>query len=621
MRIRTVSITNFRTLDDITIDFEDITTFIGPNGAGKSTILKALDWFFNGTKKTSLTDDDCTFGNVDQDVRVEVTFDTLTTDDRQVLGSYTPAGTNTFTAWKTRTPDGEEVITANGRGFPEFTDIKRAETATIMKELYKNLRSTRPELKLPSASTKAQVEEAMRIWEAANPQHLVEVPEVQTNLFGFNSNAKLAGVFDYVLVTADLRASEEAIDNKNSIIGRIIERSIDRKAADEEIEKIVEESRQRQLEVFDQAFGEQLQAVNKKLNDIVETYSKGRQVIVSPTEFDVRAPSTTFSVSIDDGEAVTAIERQGHGFQRTMLISALQLLAASNPVNANGTICLAIEEPELYQHPTQAFTFAKVLRALANDPSRSIQVTYATHSPLFVEPQHFDQVRRLTRDLEKRPCVSISSASVDDVLNATDPYVKEKTVRAQLDATIANQLSEAIFADRALIVEGTTDAAVLYGLGDRVNPGSCEASGLSIVAVGSKQNIILSHAILSCLDIPTTVLYDGDRQHYLEDRQSASQKKQSAEIGTKKANRSLAAYFGTSEDDFPEDFVQAPVATLAYHLEHYLDDKWPEWRKKLDEIGRESEIDVSKNAEAYRSATSKADGDFPSALYNLLGID
>lgn len=620
MRIKTVHITNFRTLDDIQIEFQDITTIIGPNGAGKSTILKALDWFFNGTKKTSLTDEDCTFGNVDQDVRVEVTFDTLTSSDREALGSYTPKGVDTFTAWKTRSPDGEETMTANGRGFAEFTKIKKTDPAAAKKELYNELRTTRPDLDLPSASTKAQVDDAMRTWEAQNPQHLVDVPEVQTNLFGFNSNAKLAGIFDFVLVTADLRASEEAVDNKNSIIGRIIERSIDRRAADDKIEQIVEDSRQRQLEVFDDVFGDQSQEVNTKLNDIVETYSRGRQVIVSPTEIDMRAPSTTFSVSVDDGEAVTAIERQGHGFQRTMLISALQLLAESNPVSTTGTICLAIEEPELYQHPTQAFTFAKVLRALASDPSRSIQVTYATHSPLFLEPQHFDQVRRLTRNLSQRPCVTISSASVDDVLEKTAPYVKEKTVRAQLDTTVANQLAEAIFADRALIVEGGTDAAFFYGLGDSFKPGSCEASGLSIVPVGSKQNIILSHAILSCLDIPTTVLYDGDSQHRLEDRQSASKKDINDESSTIAANRKLADYFGTARSDFPEDNLQPPVATFAFYLEQYLDRRWPEWGTKLKEIARESGIDVSKNSEAYRSATSKADGVIPSELYDLLGL-
>lgn len=620
MRIKTVHIENFRTLDDITIQFNNVTTFIGPNGAGKSTILKALDWFFNGTKKTSLTDEDCTFGNTGENVRVEVIFTDLTNEDRQILGSYTPAGTHTFTAWKTRTPDGEETLSANGRGFAEFTEIKRAATAGAMKELYKTLQKNRPELKLPNATTRAQLEDAMRTWEARNPNELEDVPEVQTNLFGFNSNAKLAGIFDFVLVTADLRASEEAVDNKNSIIGRIIERSIDRSAADAEIQKVIAESHQKQMEIFDEAFGDQLQTVNNEINSIVGTYSQGRTVIVAPTEIDFRTPSTTFSVSIDDGEAITAIDRQGHGFQRTMLISALQLLARSNPANTNGTICLAIEEPEIYQHPTQAFTFAKVLRSLADDPVRSIQVTYATHSPMFIEARHFHEVRRLTRHLGERPCVTINSATLDDVLNATKNHVKAKTVTSQLDNTIANQLAEAIFADRALIVEGSTDAAVLYGLGDKLNPGACEASGLSIVDVRSKQNIILSHAILTSLGVPTYVLFDGDKQHKLHNRNESSTNKLSDETGTIKTNRNLLAYFGLPLQDFPDESIKPPVAAFSYHIEQFLDNNWPEWRKSLEKIAEVTDVDVTKNAEAYRSATAQAEGEAPSQLYSLLGI-
>ncbi|MGP5722535.1 AAA family ATPase [Corynebacterium casei] len=52
MRIKTVHIQNFRTLEDVTIDFDSITTFIGPNGAGKSTVLRALDWFLMENQET-----------------------------------------------------------------------------------------------------------------------------------------------------------------------------------------------------------------------------------------------------------------------------------------------------------------------------------------------------------------------------------------------------------------------------------------------------------------------------------------------------------------------------------------------------------------------------------------
>lgn len=403
MKIQTVRIKNFRALKDVMIPFDSVTTFIGPNGAGKSTVLRALDWYFNG-KPGSLTEKDCSFGVADEDIEVQVTFSDLTDKDRDALGKYAPDGITTFTAWKRRLPNGSDVLSANAKGFLDFNAIKAAGNATEKKNLYASLRQSRPELNLPAANTGAAVEQAITTWEASHTDQLVDAPEsLQTNFFGFNSGGKMSGLFDFVLVTADLRASEESIDGKSSIIGRILERSVDRAAADEEIANIVEEARARQQQVYEVKFKAQLESITMQLNDVVRSYSPGRSVKVSPAEVELKAPRTTFEVAVLDGSTETAVERQGHGFQRTLLISALQLLAQSGAASAEGVICLAIEEPELFQHPIQAQTFAKVLRSLAEDAGKRIQVTYATHSPYFLEARHFDQVRRLTRSSDATP--------------------------------------------------------------------------------------------------------------------------------------------------------------------------------------------------------------------------
>ncbi|HFN3717480.1 TPA: ATP-dependent endonuclease, partial [Enterobacter hormaechei] len=407
MKIQSVRIKNFRALKDVTIPFDSVTTFIGPNGAGKSTVLHALDWFFNG-KPGSLTEKDCSFGEASEDIEVQVTFADLTEKDREALGKYTPEGAATFTAWKRRSADGTDVLSANAKGFPEFNVIKTANGVAAKRELYTNLRTSRPELELPTATTGTAIDQAMTTWEASHTELLVDAPEsLQTNFFGFNSGGKMSGLFDFVLVTADLRASEESIDGKSSIIGRILERSVDRAAADQEIAAIVEESRAKQQKVYEEKFQAQLKVMTTQLNEVVCSYSPGRAVTVSPAEVELKAPKTTFEVSVLDGTTETAVERQGHGFQRTILISALQLLAQSGAASADGVICLAIEEPELFQHPIQAQAFAKVLRSLVEDPDKCIQVTYATHSPYFLEARHFDHVRRLTRSSGETPTVTI----------------------------------------------------------------------------------------------------------------------------------------------------------------------------------------------------------------------
>ena len=620
MKIQSVRIKNFRTLKDVTIPFDSVTTFIGPNGAGKSTVLRALDWYFNG-KPGSLTEKDCSFGATDEDIEVQVTFSDLTEKNREALGKYAPEGVTTFTAWKRRSLDGSDMLSANAKGFPDFNVIKAASGAASKKDLYSKLRTDRPDLGLPSATTATAIEQAMTAWESSNTNQLVDAPEaLQTNFFGFNSGGKMSGLFDFVLVTADLRASEESIDGKSSIIGRILERSVDRAAADEEIAKIVEESRAKQQQVYEDKFKEQLDSITKQLNEVVTSYAPGRAVTVTPAGVELKAPRTTFDVAVLDGTTETAVDRQGHGFQRTLLISALQLLAQSGSASAEGVICLAIEEPELFQHPIQAQTFAKVLRSLAEDTSKRIQVTYATHSPYFLEARHFEQVRRLTRSTDAIPVVSVHFAKVTDVKTMLHGTVDGDVVDRRLDHNVADQLSIALFANRAFLVEGSTESSVFYGIGDRSSPGSLEAAGISIIPVGSKTSIPLAHAILTSIGVPVYALFDADGG--FEIRAKAKNKKQQ-DIDMERnnhaaENRKLMRYFGLPEEDFPSAVVTDKAAIFEDHLEAFLSINWPEWCTACDDVEATAGISLTKNQLAYRTATLNADGVVPEMLLQIL---
>lgn len=620
MKIQSVRIKNFRTLKDVTIPFDSVTTFIGPNGAGKSTVLRALDWYFNG-KPGSLTEKDCFFGATGEEIEVQVTFADLSERDRNELGKYAPARVATFTAWKRRMPDGSETLSANSKSYAPFNAIRGKESAANKKAAYNELRTLDTSLGLPSWSSVDAANQAMTTWEADHTDQLVEAPEsLQTNFFGFNSGGKMSGLFDFVLVTADLRASEESIDGKSSIIGRILERSVDRTAADEEIAKIVGESRTQQQKVYEEKFKAQLEGMTKQLNDVVASYSSGRTVTISPSEVELKAPRTTFDVAVLDGTTETAVERQGHGFQRTLLISALQLLAQSGAASAEGVICLAIEEPELFQHPIQAQTFAKVLRSLAEDVSKRMQVTYATHCPYFLEARHFDQVRRLTRSLDENPVATVHFATVAEVKAKLNGILKADTVDHQLDRIVANQLAVALFAHRAFLVEGTTESSVFYGIGDKISPGSLEAAGISIVPVGGKTSIPLAHAILTSIGIPVYALFDADggfearakTSGKLQDKIDLERKQHITE------NHAALKYFGRAEEDFPSSIVADEVAIFEDNLESFLSANWTEWFTAYNNIEAAAGICLAKNQFAYRTVTLTAEGAVPEMLKQIL---
>lgn len=620
MKIQSVRIKNFRALKDVTIPFDSVTTFIGPNGAGKSTVLRALDWFFNG-KPGSLTEKDCSFGTKDDDIEVRVTFANLTEKDRIELGKYAPAGVTAFTAWKRRSPDGTESLSANSKSCAPFNAIRSKGSGGEKKAAYNDLRTSDSSLGLPAWSNVEAATQAMTTWEAGQTDQLVEAPEaLQTNFFGFNSSGKMSGLFDFVLVTADLRASEESIDGRSSIIGRILERSVDRASADEAIAEIVEDSRAKQQKVYEEKFKTQLDVMTKQLNEVVATYSPGRAITVSPAEVELKAPRTTFDVAVLDGTTETAVERQGHGFQRTLLISALQLLAQSGAASAEGVICLAIEEPELFQHPIQAQAFAKVLRSLAEDAGKRIQVTYATHNPYFLEARHFEQVRRLTRSTGSNPVVTVHFATVADVKSKLVGTVAADQVERQLDGIVTDRLSVALFAARALLVEGETEASVFYGIGDRDAVGHLESQGISIVSAGGKGGIPLADAILTSLGIPTYVLFDGDSG--FEARATAVGKSQ-IDIERERTkysteNRRLLKYLGETEVDFPSEQVGDRLATLSDQLESYLASSWAEWDTAYAAIETAAGIKLLKNQYAYRTATREATGTVPEMLNQIL---
>jgi len=620
MKIQSVRIKNFRTLKDLTIPFDSVTTFIGPNGAGKSTVLRALDWYFNG-KPGSLTEKDCSFGAIEEDIEVQVKFADLTDKDRDALGKYAPDGVATFTAWRRRSNDGSDVLSANAKSFPDFNEIKEAGGAKVKKDLYADLRGSRPELNLPAANTGAAVEQAMTTWEASHTDQLVDAPEaLQTNFFGFNSGGKMSGLFDFVMVTADLRASEESIDGRSSIIGRILERSVDRAAADEAIAEIVKESRAKQQQVYEEKFKAQLEAMTAQLNEVVTSYAPGRAVTVTPADVEFKAPRTTFNVAVLDGATETDVERQGHGFQRTLLISALQLLAQSGAASAEGVICLAIEEPELFQHPIQAHAFAKVLRSLAENAGKRIQVTYATHSPYFLEARHFDQVRRLTRSTDKTPVVTVHFATVADLKAKLNGVLSADKVSRQLDAIVANKLAVALFAHSTLLVEGPTESSVLYGVGDKASLGSLETAGISIIPVGGKTSIPLAHAILTLMGIPVYALFDADGGFEARANANGKQPKEIADERNSHvaANRLVLKYFGRTEEDFPSARVTEEVAIFDDHLEAFLSANWPEWITACNNVEAAAGITLAKNQLAYRTATLEAAGTVPKMLMQVL---
>lgn len=618
MRIAKVEIQGFRCIEKVEVVFDDVTTFIGPNGAGKSSILRALDWFFNAT---SLTEEDVYSGASEKKISVRVDFDHLTQADRDKLEKY-GEGTGDFTAWKFW-DNGVEKITGKALAFEPFERIRAAGSSTDKRRVHGEVVAENPNLDLPAWRTSEAITlAALEEWERQHSDLLTEAQVSSTNFFGFNSQGKLSGLFDYVLVTADLRASEESQDNKNSIIGRVLEKAVDRAAADAALKELSDELRRRHAAINVEHFATQLDDLSRSLSTEVGAFTSGRQVLVRSVEAEYKAQASKFRVRIGDSGTETSVERQGHGFQRSLLIAALKLLAQRGAAASDGSvICLAIEEPELFQHPSQAKGFATVLRALAEQPGSGMQVAYATHSPYFVEPRRYDQIRRVSRTAGSTANsfgVRVDHAAVGKVVTRLAGFVDEQQVTSQLDNVCVNRLSEALFASAVVLVEGPCDKGVLDGLSERATPLSVES--IAVADVGGKTQMFLPFAILEQLGIPTRVLFDADANitsrmttnHRLQRDVTASEYKSIAE------NRALLRFFKEPETNWPSGHVGQHLTALPDDIETLLGSEWPEWEASRTALVSSGRGVDGKNAETYRLAAYNATGGPPALLEEVL---
>jgi hypothetical protein len=165
-------------------------------------------------------------------------------------------------------------------------------------------------------------------------------------------------------------------------------------------------------------------------------------------------------------------------------------------------LVLAIEEPELYQHPNRQRHLAKILLQLSGGKTpgvaESTQIIYATHSPLFVGLDRINQarLRRKNTAVAGKPkatrIISTSLTQVADVLWKANGEVGERfteaTLLPRLQTTMTPWMSEGFFADVVVLVEGEDDRAAILGVAKAMGH-ELESSGLSVIPCGGKTNL------------------------------------------------------------------------------------------------------------------------------------
>lgn len=537
MRLRRFEIRNFKAIEYASLEWDDLLVLIGENNCGKSSVLGALACFLSGSgvKDASLFRRHLTDAN--HAIELVAHFDQLSAADQQQV------------AVRGRMHDGEWIL--KKRYWLEAADGDDAERGGWKEQLfsfsaqdlftgwpdpdtswnsfpadYQRLIAAIPNRPArPSNAARDQLRDIVR---AQRPDLVVQgAPDWTPNPGGggnwkSNANSILPRA---IFVRAVHEASDETNAKDASTYGKLVNLIVERQLAQRPEMQVLQSAIEAVLALFrpDEAHPErqalevrQLQdRINQGLGEVI-----GGQALIRTDAPEIRSlvmPNTSLVIRDPLAGIETQIGHQGHGLQRTLVMTLLQALAEiqAQPVEAGqapverATI-LMVEEPELYLHPQMERLMRDVLYRLAGQPG--MQVACCTHSPVFLDIA--DRYRAIAR-MVKLPNGDASCRQVNQDLfpNPGDAAEREKL---QTVARFHPTVNELFFAKHVVLFEEFSAIAAMERAG--------ELCGLFVrhrrlrrevtfVDCDGKLNIPAFQRMLNAFGIPYRVLHDQDQNN------------------------------------------------------------------------------------------------------------
>jgi putative ATP-dependent endonuclease of OLD family len=567
MKIESVRIENFRSYKDETIIFDDYTCFVGANGAGKSTVFYALNIFFrqfkdSKTDLSKLSESDFHHKDTKHDIKITVTFKDLSDQAKDDLADYVRQGKLIVTAIAKFDPLNERAEVkqyGNRLGIENFRIFfeadKEGKKALELKEIYSSIKIQFPNLR--TVSTKTDMIEALKEYEASHPEDCVLIPS-EDQFYGASRGVnRLASHIQWVFVSASKDATEESEESKTSSLGQLLARTVRSKVSfDEKVNELRMEAKKQYQALLD-AEQSALDDISNSLQNRLATWAhpnlSAKVLWKHDPDKSIKVEEPFAYIKIGERGFEGDLSRFGHGLQRSYMLALLQELALIDDVNAP-TLIMGIEEPELYQHPPQARYLAETLIELSE---KGAQLLLCTHNPLFIPGDNFDKIR-IVREFGNPSRTKITSVSYEDLSkeleNIGEKHLKESGMVAKLYPSLNPVINEMFFCKVLLLVEGQEDIAYITSYlmltGTFVE---FRKHGCHIVPVDGKSRLTKPLAMAKLLSIPAKVIFDGDTDKDL----ISNEEKRKCEVNLhKKDNRAILNLAGlNNENEWPSNHI------------------------------------------------------------------
>ena len=511
MKIKSIEISNFRSIKQETIDCVSFNSFVGPNGSGKSTVLNALNIFFGET--TSFSESDFHKSNTGKPILIRVTFHELSEAAKEEFKHYVRADQLVVQVEIEAKGDGSFKKTVRGERlvFEPFIPFFEAKKAAERKEIFNDLRGKYTGIE--NASNDEGKIESLTSYEEALSESEKKLAVSGADFFGVSRGAhKFQRHICWVYVPAVKDASTEGEEARNSHLGKLIQHTI-RSGMDYETD--LEKIRHSALEEYKNLLAGQKAHLETLQNSLS---ARLQDAVTADTSLSLDWKQDDKSVAIQDPVAQVllkdrgfegGVERFGHGLQRAFLLIILQELMAVDS-DISPTLILGCEEPELYQHPPQARHLATILMELSTGDA---QVLITTHSPYFIDIEYYEGIKMFRNVSGETRATNSSFSAIIENYNAAfkKPLKDEDQARTKLAFQTQPKFNEVFFADKVVLVEGVSDQACLETfLRLSGNKSAFQKSGSSIVVCEGKSSLALMLLIAKAFEIPCHVIFDCD---------------------------------------------------------------------------------------------------------------
>lgn len=525
MKLVSLSAKNYRSIKNLEeFRIEPLQVLVGENNTGKSNILRCLKCFLSAGAGGVQPED---FNDKESYITIRAEFGRLTGGERRKLRPYllgdrfileknlsvTPSGKidTKFRGYKAEPKDWwlsvEKVIEKQGRR-PRWKDIAEE------KGIIDYVRSDDGRI------NKRSYQKGLERYLEEHEEMEYDEPRLgDTHALGIQQNL-LSVLPKFFLLPAITDYSDEISKKSSStafhrLMADLVDRIITADPRYSEIQEAIknlhqllnppdEGGKDMRPETLSQV-ETTLHSTIKELMPTVEGVQLAVQVAQTKDLF-----SKGVEIKVDDG-VLTDVLVKGHGMQRSIVFSLLQMLInQSGGIADSSPVILAIEEPELYIHPHAQRLVYKVLRGFAGvsddeeADTKASQVIYSTHSSRLVDVSRYQQIAVVRKNSQTGTVITQSDQGI-----LGDPGERKAF---KVLTSFGLEHNEIFFSRYCILVEGAEDKIAVIATARKLGriDDLPDEIGLSIITSEGKQNITKFQKVLNAFRLPYGVLLELD---------------------------------------------------------------------------------------------------------------